>query len=1046
MLIVWVISILLGVVDYASGKICSRITEKWQTETTKYRNVEHKGQISVFTTCIYRDFIVDGDDFISCKNGSLTKRLPTCKKATKACASLDPPLFGSKLCTVNAPTIGSVCSFQCMSTHYLRGSERRTCTVNLQWTGSIARCEKKPECPILPPLQNGTVIGCPPSKILRFNDTCCFKCNEGFKLEGPSHLTCSLAGKMVDNRGIVRFPRCYFDDSKGETQREHFKLTPWNPCVVNNGGCDQLCNSEAGVPTCECKEGFLLQIDGKNCKEIENFDKTPPNVESCFRHNGNCSHKCFQDSRGVWCSCSAGYKLLLDNKSCEDIDECSFGNFGCSHRCVNTIGAAHCMCPKGYKLEKNRKQCVDINECLRKNFGCSHRCRNTLGGARCECPAGYKLHVRNKKLCIDINECSNRNFECSHQCINTLGGAHCACPKGYALYEKQCVDVDECRDKQLNRCDQDCFNTEGSYNCSCHPGHVALGEFRCEPCRRNSYKGVDDVACIDCPAYSQTDGVGKTSSKDCICNPGFFGNLADNIPCQDINECTAHNFGCSDICSNTLGSAHCACLDGYELQEDRKTCSDIDECSLKNGGCDGICHNTIGNFTCSCLEGYISSNHDRYSCVDVDECEENHGGCRDKCINFQGGYHCACLEGYLHPDGKDCMAVHCPRVYVPHHSTLRCKNGLTSDKTDYKPGEVPDDAEFLVGTMCRVKCSKGYELNSDATIVCGNNGHWNATPPECEVLQCPPLIPPDNGDVYPSSCKEGPMAVKEKCVFTCLPGYRITGQEVITCKNKLTWDFKKQTVCVPETHPYISCPDDVSLELQSNESTIEIALNPPRTNMKQIRISPEWVFLDAMTPFPAGETEVTFSVKDDSSNKTVECSMSVFVVDKEPPVFYGCPETLHVTSSNIGTAVDWNEPTPFDNIGIASVFKSLEPNTTLPLGVHFVEYIVRDLAGNTAQCRFQINITSEEGCSDLADPENGEAHCMDWMFGKICQPSCHLNYTRSEEEPEYFACDESGTWTPSNFISPCFPECSEDEFWSPELEQCLGNYTVTTDI
>ncbi|GFX78978.1 vitamin K-dependent protein S [Trichonephila clavipes] len=258
------------------------------------------------------------------------------------------------------------------------------------------------------------------------------------------------------------------------------------------------------------------------------------------------------------------------------------------------------------------------------------------------------------------------------------------------------------------------------------------------------------------------------------------------------------NFGCSDICSNTLGSAHCACPPGFELQEDQKTCSDIDECSLKNGGCDGICHNTVGNFSCSCWEGYVASVNDKYSCEDVDECKENNGDCSDKCINFKGGYHCTCPGGYhLHPDGKNCLAVHCPRVYVPHHSTLKCKNGLTTDQTDYKPGEMAEDAEFPVGTVCKVKCSKGYELNSDLAIFCRNSGHWNATPPECRVLQCPPLNPPDNGDVYPRSCKEGPMAVKEKCVFTCLPGFRITGQEVITCKNKLEWDFKKTTVCVP---------------------------------------------------------------------------------------------------------------------------------------------------------------------------------------------------------------------------------------------------------
>ncbi|GFX78983.1 signal peptide, CUB and EGF-like domain-containing protein 2 [Trichonephila clavipes] len=524
-----------------SGHACSRSTKEWSTVTTKYRNVEHKGQISVFANCLPRDFIVDGENPISCENGLLTGDLPVCKKVTNACAPLDPPLFGSKLCTVKAPAVGSVCTFYCTSTHHLRGSQRRICTESLQWTGNEVHCEERPKCLTPLPLENGKVIGCSPSRILLFNDTCHFQCNEGFQLEGPDHLTCGLSGKMVDDHGVERFPKCYTNSSQEAPQRENLKAL--DPCTINRGGCDHFCNLVADIPTCSCNKGFLLQRDGKTCRvknvaETEEMKQTRTKKEYC---NGQCGpHKCVQELTGVRCSCRRGYKLLPDNKTCEDINECSSKNFRCSHQCINTFGAAHCACPKGYTLLKNnRKQCVDINECLhRNNFGCSHKCINTAGGAQCGCPAGYKLHTRNKKLCIDFNECSDENFGCSHQCINTFGGAHCACLKGYRLHEnkKQCMDVDECADEQLNRCDHDCFNTEGGYNCSCRPGHVALGEFRCEPCRMNSYKSMDDEACIDCPLHSHTEGVGKTSWKECICNSGFSGNLVDSIPCQALKE------------------------------------------------------------------------------------------------------------------------------------------------------------------------------------------------------------------------------------------------------------------------------------------------------------------------------------------------------------------------------------------------------------------------------------------------------------------------------------------------------------------------------
>ncbi|GIY98132.1 hypothetical protein CEXT_361271 [Caerostris extrusa] len=45
-----------------------------------------------------------------------------------------------------------------------------------------------------------------------------------------------------------------------------------------------------------------------------------------------------------------------------------------------------------------------------------------------------------------------------------------------------------------------------------------------------------------------------------------------------------------------------------------------------------------------------------------------------------------------------------------------------------------------------------------------------------------------------------------------------------------------------------------------------------------------------------------------------------------------------------------------------------EPNSTLNSGIHLVQYIARDFAGNTGMCSFEINITiRSEGraCSDL---------------------------------------------------------------------------------
>lgn len=44
------------------------------------------------------------------------------------------------------------------------------------------------------------------------------------------------------------------------------------------------------------------------------------------------------------------------------------------------------------------------------------------------------------------------------------------------------------------------------------------------------------------------------------------------LPCTDFNECSIGEFGCTQRCVNTVGSAYCACNPGFRLSVDKKTC------------------------------------------------------------------------------------------------------------------------------------------------------------------------------------------------------------------------------------------------------------------------------------------------------------------------------------------------------------------------------------------------------------------------------------------------------------------------------------------
>ena len=41
----------------------------------------------------------------------------------------------------------------------------------------------------------------------------------------------------------------------------------------------------------------------------------------------------------------------------------------------------------------------------------------------------------------------------------------------------------------------------------------------------------------------------------------------------DINECVEGTSGCTQNCTNTVGSFQCSCKNGYMLLEDKRTCN-----------------------------------------------------------------------------------------------------------------------------------------------------------------------------------------------------------------------------------------------------------------------------------------------------------------------------------------------------------------------------------------------------------------------------------------------------------------------------------------
>ena len=345
-------------------------------------------------------------------------------------------------------------------------------------------------------------------------------------------------------------------------------------------------------------------------------------------------------------------------------------------------------CPVGFLVV--RGECIDFDECEKQNGFCHEHvhCMNTIGSYICGCRNGYdtvtevnwELRITEPN-CVDIDECRNRDT-CRKKstCKNTDGSYICQCDPGFR--GDLCEDIDECN--QTSTCDVNaaCLNTEGSYICSCNSGYRGNGK----TCKRGQ---CDDQRCpLDQKCVSPTNN-------ECECNAGLsYNNMTDF--CEDVDECLLDH-GCDQIttCVNSKGSFSCDCNPGYV--GDGKTCVEgtcIDDMCPMNAECVSSVKSD-----CRCKSGYelksLNSNETEI-CVDTDECATLRGLCHEKavCKNIPGGYECNCQQGYF-GDGQTCFRGSCTEINCP--------------PSDYKECVSPR------GNLC--KCTDGFTFNNASDCV-----------------------------------------------------------------------------------------------------------------------------------------------------------------------------------------------------------------------------------------------------------------------------------------------------------------------------------------
>uniref|UniRef100_A0A287DDY0 Fibulin-1 n=1 Tax=Ictidomys tridecemlineatus TaxID=43179 RepID=A0A287DDY0_ICTTR len=268
-----------------------------------------------------------------------------------------------------------------------------------------------------------------------------------------------------------------------------------NECITGSHSCrlGESCINTVGSFRCQrdssCGTGYELTEDN-NCKDIDECESGIHNCPPDFIcQNTLGSFRCRPKLQ-----CKSGF-IQDALGSCIDINECQrYPGRLCGHKCENTPGSYHCSCSVGFRLSVDGRSCEDVNEC--QSSPCSQECANVYGSYQCYCRRGYQLSDVDGVTCEDIDECAlpTGGHICSYRCINVPGSFQCSCPtSGYRLAPngRNCQDIDECV-TGIHNCsiNETCFNIQGGFRClafECPENYRRSADTRCErlPCHEN---------------------------------------------------------------------------------------------------------------------------------------------------------------------------------------------------------------------------------------------------------------------------------------------------------------------------------------------------------------------------------------------------------------------------------------------------------------------------------------------------------------------------------------------------------------------------------
>ncbi|XP_066533026.1 P-selectin isoform X2 [Hoplias malabaricus] len=440
-------------------------------------------------------------------------------------------------------------------------------------------------------------------------------------------------------------------------------------------------------------------------------------------------------------------------------------------------------------------------------------------------------------------------------------------------------------------------------------------------------------------------------------------------------------------------------------------------CSNTTCGDHAECVESINNYTCKCEPGFTGPH-----CEEAVECgllkepawgsvQCNHvygefrlnSSCQFHCaqgFTLQGSQNLHCLNSGDWDSGPPvCQAVQCPPILSATGGwSMNCSHPL--DTYSYR-------------SNCTFHCAEGFELVGSNKTQCDHTGKWTHNTPKCTVVPCGTLLTPPKGQM---KCAHplGEFSFSSSCTLSCEEGYKLRGENTLTCLKNGTWSVETPVCEVlrcstlkSDPHGSVHCTDPVEAFSYGSTCWLEcnLGFHPNGTNFTHCNSQGKWSHSLPVC-------------------KAVEC--------------------LPIPSNSGGWSMNCIHPLEKNSYNSTCTFSCEEGF---------------DLVGsNTTQCHHTGQWTHKTPtctvlrCSTLKSDPHGSVHCTDpveaFSYGSTCWLECNLGF--HPNGTNFTHCNSQGKWSHSLPVCKaveCLPIPSNSGGWSMNcihpLEKNSYNSTCT---